>query len=405
MRTLSLQEEGLRRELYAQGYNDGKIAKAVRKASSTVSNWRHRRGLPTNHNPVFEPKTPERKQFEYLLGVIHGDGFVRYGKTCEIAIPVSTSDEEYKNVLKRTFEEAYGYTPHERMHNGCWYLEVHPKKIVEQFRGCKTDGRWIIPKLLHPGEYLAGLWDTDGYFCFRMGVYKKTKRGKTLAGICIQRKIELRQKSNGNLKLILPILRSLGFNPWMRSYTYTNKLGSFKSDVLIILPSNYGLFKLTIPIRHPRKIAILEKIVEHNRVPKNQWGRVGESKLTRAQMNQIGILHKIGLAQKDIAKLFDVSCTTIQKHVTSDGYRNKDKRQVRVFLALETPKRPKDIHREIEIPYRRALCILNQLVLRGLAVSLPSRDPRIRFYNLTEEGRKALTVFREISDIQKIGCE
>lgn len=215
--------------------------------------------------------------FEYLLGVIHGDGYVRAtnnGTSYQLSVPVSIKDEGYKEVLKQIFVNTYDYAPHERMHNNCFYLEVFKKEIVKPFIGYKINGRWIIPKLKYPHEYLAGLWDTDGYIAFHEyrdvpRYVKKNNRfeKKTHVG----RTIELRQKSNGNLNLIIPILSSLGFCPTLREYTYKNKLGIFKMDVLKILTLDFPLFKKMITIRHPRKKGELEKVVHYKPRWRNQF--------------------------------------------------------------------------------------------------------------------------------------
>ena len=209
--------------------------------------------------------------FEYLLGVIHGDGYVRTthnGVSYNLSIPVSIRDEGYKEVLKQIFIKTYDYAPHERIYNNCFYLEVFKEKIVKPFLGYKINGKWIIPKLKYPHEYLAGLWDTDGYVSFREykdvpRYIKKNDRFEKRTHVI--RTIELRQKSNGNLNLITPILRSLGFSPSLRTYIYKNKLGIFEADVLKVPTSDFILFKETIPIRHPRKRGELEKIVRHKR--------------------------------------------------------------------------------------------------------------------------------------------
>jgi intein/homing endonuclease len=298
---LSKEKEKLRLELYSRGLNDREIAKAVGRASSTVSNWRRRRGLPANYSPAFEPKTPERWQFEYLLGVIHGDGYVRcYGRSGNIYIPVSMRDGGYKDILKKIFEGAYGIEPLELIHNNCYYLKVNSIKIVEEFLKYKSKGKWIIPKLDYPNEYLAGLWDTDGCIFYRSHQYGNTYH--------ILRGIELRQKSNDNLKLLIPILKSLGFNPSLRTYTYENQLGAFSMDVLRIPCSEFALFKSIIPLQHPRKKVVLEKIVAHKRRWKNQFAE--GPVLTITQISQIRALRANGLSYSKIAKLLGVNKAT-----------------------------------------------------------------------------------------------
>ena len=269
MRILSSQEENLRQALYAKALNDREIAERLGIASPTIAGWRHRRGLPPNYSPCYEPKTPERKQFEYLLGVIHGDGYVKCRRRSGIIlIPIALRDEAYKNALKLIFERAYGYMPQEFLHNNCFYLQVCSVKIAEEFVRYKNDGRWLLPELEYPEEYLAGLWDTDGSIQFQMYRYKKGNR----VGYTVSRYIGLEQKSNGNLKLVVPILKSLNFNPSLRTYIYENKLGVFKKDVIRVPSPDFARFKSIIPLKHSRKIIALEKVVGYKRRWKNQYG-------------------------------------------------------------------------------------------------------------------------------------
>lgn len=397
MRILSPQEESFRQELYAQGFTDQEIASAVGKASVTITDWRHRGGLPTKYNPVFEPRVPEQRLYEYLLGVIHGDGCVTCDKSLRvIKIIVSASDKKYKDVLKRIIEEAYGYQPREHMYNGCYHLKIHPKKIVAQFLGCKVDGRWIIPKLHHPAEYLAGLWDTDGYFRFCVGKYKnRTKQGTIRTGTCARRRIEICQKSNGNLRQTIPILKSLGLSPRIGHYFNTTKLGTFERDVLIIPSSDYARFQSVIPIKHPRKIVVLKKIVRY----KPRWGKL---KLTRAQVNKMCALHKIGLTKKEIAKLFNVSTMTVQRQITQDNHKNRYKKRVQIFLALETPKRLRDISCWAGISRKSARYILSELESRGLATHVPLDKSLNSLHGLTEEGKEWLLILKEFQSTLKI---
>ena len=96
------------------------------------------------------------------------------------------------------------------------------------------------------------------------------RRGRR--GTATYRGIEIRQKSNGNLSQIVPILKSLGFSPRsLKTYAYKNKLGEFEMDVLAIHSRDFKRFQSNIPIKNPRKIATLEKVTKHKRRWKNQW--------------------------------------------------------------------------------------------------------------------------------------
>jgi len=398
MHKLSESEENFRLKLYAKGLNDREIGEMVERASTSIASWRWRRELPPNYNPLFIPKTPQRRFFEYLLGVVHGDGYVRTshnGKSYLLSIAVKCP--EYAEVLKRILEKAYDYTPHGRIHNNCLYLEVYPKKIVRSFLDYKAGEKWAIPELKYPEEYLAGLWDTDGYLYFGFHEYKNknNETGKEWSGVAVHRKIELRQKSNGNLKLITHLLLSLGLNPRpVKTYVYKNKWGEFEADVLRIPSCDYVRFWSTIPIKHPRKIAILKKIAGYKRRWRNQWR--GGSKLTREQVDTINILHRAGLTQKEMAQLFDVSCTTIRRYRSPDGYVNKYL-QRKVFLALETPKRSRDLHKELGIPRKSIPRILKGLKSRRLVICMTPNKTWPKFYGLTTEGKNVFKTLKRFA--------
>jgi len=154
------------------------------------------------------------KEFEYPLGVIHGDGHVSHERK-GITITVSLKDENYKDLLKRMFVEAFGCELHEYRQVGGYHLSTWKLEATRHFLGLKHFGHWIIPKLEHPEEYLAGLFDTDGHVGLRFW------RGTTIMGI------KLCQKPNGNLKKVMPMRQALGLNSLMRRY----KCGRHSQDI------------------------------------------------------------------------------------------------------------------------------------------------------------------------------
>lgn len=363
--------------------------------SVTIANWRHRRGLPPNYFPQYEPKTPEQRQFEYLLGVVHGDGYVKcHQRKGVVLIPVALQDESYKNVLKQIFEQAYGYVPQEYLHNNCFYLQVCSIKIAEQFAKYKNHGRWITPELECPREYLAGLWDTDGSVQFRAPNCRKGNHVRTTV-----RSIALEQKSNGNLELVMPILKSLNFSPSLRTYTYENEFGTFEKDVIRIPSSDFALFKSTIPLKHTRKIAALEKIVEYKRRWKNQYGE--GLILTTAQITQINVLRRKGLTYTQIANQLGVDDSTVQNHFARNEsvdwkkceYIMNGRCRRRVFLALNTPKTAQQISRELGIRVDHAYRSLRELTVTGIITCLTTEREKI--HELTEEGRTLFDVFKK----------
>jgi len=80
-----------------------------------------------------------------------------------------------------------------------------------------------LPILKYPAAYLSGLIDTDGSIV-------KMKDGK-LSGF----RVSIYQKSNGNLHQVLPLFKRLGIRyKFTENYKYTNKLGTFMIDTVII---------------------------------------------------------------------------------------------------------------------------------------------------------------------------
>lgn len=387
MNTLSKNEEALRLKLYSTGLNDREIGEAVGKASTTIAGWRHRRQLPANYKPIFEPKTPKREQFEYLLGVIHGDGCVRCcRRSGSIYVPISMKDSSYKDTLKKIFEDAYGLKPLELIHNNCYYLVVNSIKIAEEFLKYKSEGRWIIPKLDYPNEYLAGLWDTDGRI-----YYQERKLGTTTFA---ERRICLYQKAGGNLRSIISILKNLGFDFSLKTYAYKNKLGTFKTDVLRILASHYHFFASMIPIKHPRKAIALQKIIEHKRRWKNQF-KSGLS-MSSKQKNQINILRMSGATFKEIANRLGYCPDTLRRHATFVDKEHehviRGMKRKRVFLTLEGPKTSTQISRRLEANPKGVQKALWELKLKGLVAH--SADKIKRVYCLTEAGRKVFETIK-----------
>lgn len=165
-------------------------------------------------------------------------------------------------------------------------------------------------------------------------------------------------------------------------------------DVLRIPSCDFVRFWLTIPLKHPRKIAILEKIARYKRRWSNQWR--GGSKLTRNQINNISTLHKAGLTQKEVARLFDISCTTVQRRSIHDGHVNRYL-QKEIFLALEAPKRPRDLHKELGISRKSIPRILKELKSRGLVVCLTTNKVWPKFYGLTAEGKNTLKTLKRFT--------
>lgn len=224
-------------------------------------------------------------EFEYPLGVIHGDGHISHERK-GITITVSLKDENYKDLLKRMFVEAFGCELHEYRQVGGYHLSTWKLEATKHFLCLKHVGHWIIPKLEHPEEYLAGLFDTDGHVGLRFW------RGTTIM------RIKLCQKPNGNL--VMPMLQALGLNPLMRRY----KCGRHSQDIISIRTCEFELFAEKVPLEHPRKVAMLKKILEYRR--KHRCARVTPSMAAEAVR-----LHQAGMRCSEVARTMGLGWKTV----------------------------------------------------------------------------------------------
>jgi hypothetical protein len=184
---------------------------------------------------------------EYLLGVLHGDGSILFNRSKNgrtpsgITIPVSPKDEPYADRMIEIVSLAYPNTkPRKKYSNSSNMYRVNffNAEIARNLYRFKQNGKWHVPELSHPEFYLAGLWDTDGYV-------GKTRR---LA-------LELSVKSSSNLFQVENIMKELGFSSVkIRVKKYSNKLGSFSSDRIVLQSKQNALmFKELIPLQHYRK--------------------------------------------------------------------------------------------------------------------------------------------------------
>jgi len=112
-------------------------------------------------------------------------------------------------------------------------VRIHSINFCKFFAGYKKEGKWIIPKLEYPWEWLAGLIDTDG---------------------CILKKdnsVMLYQKNIENLQLVQLLnlwnanIRNGGGNKmWM--------LVSYKKE-------EKAKLRQYLPLKHPRKKYLLSR--------------------------------------------------------------------------------------------------------------------------------------------------
>ena len=196
----------------------------------------------------------------YLLGVIHGDGYVKKDKRgCyELTITAALNCKSYLLVLSKIIYKLYSYRPYLHKRSNVLKLGVYDKRIVKEILPFKTKSKWYLPKGINQRHYLAGLFDTDGHL-----QYKKDKNNH------IKRTIQLSQKDNKNLDIVTKILSELKLSFSRKFWTYTReKTGTTTEDRITILHRDFRNFFLNIPIKNPMKKAILKAIIKH----KIKWG-------------------------------------------------------------------------------------------------------------------------------------
>lgn len=180
----------------------------------------------------------DRAGFEYLIGVLHGDGCV-IGNRFEIA--VGFDDEKYCDELMKIIKKTTGLSAkkYRNKYAGCFYTQVFSANLADKLKGYKDKKKWTIPDLEYPEEYLAGLFDTDGYIT-------------SWGGLAIA------QKDLGNLENIVLLFEKVGIPCTLRKYVRTN---GYKTEVISIRKRLLKEFSENIPIKHPRKIEHLAKYI------------------------------------------------------------------------------------------------------------------------------------------------
>ena len=165
------------------------------------------------------PKKIPRDYWEYILGILHGDGYIQKNS---LKIAIGYNAVKYLQNLKYIFENKFGLRVKIYNNSSCFHLVVNSKILVETFIPLKKNSLWKIPNLQFPERYLSGLIDTDG----SVPIVKKHNLSKA---------VTISQKSNGNLKLIIPLLNNLKIRySFIENYKYINKLGMFKMDTIYI---------------------------------------------------------------------------------------------------------------------------------------------------------------------------
>lgn len=177
-------------ELYNKGYNDDKIARILKIASSTVGNYRKRLNLPAIEKYIYEDWELSDIEYQVIVGGLMGDScFYKpsltsnsYGK-----ITHCTKQKQYliwkSNLLSRftlgKITESYGTCSRGKLHGNCTtMIKAHPilNNIQEMFY--PNRGKKVIPKQMYDKFdclALAVLYMDDG---------SKTNGAYTIATMC-----------------------------------------------------------------------------------------------------------------------------------------------------------------------------------------------------------------------------
>jgi len=177
----------------------------------------------------------DRRLVDYLAGVVCGDGSVN---SAGVRICVGLADGAYADVLQALIPKAITLTPHFQVHPAARasYVSVHSRNAARVFGAVKLKSGWDLSAIRHPGEFLAGLCDTDGWW--------PRCRGK------IGGSFSITQKDIGNLEVTLPLWQGMGMNPTLHHYDS----GGYLRAVLRIPSCQMPLFREHIPLKHPRKL-------------------------------------------------------------------------------------------------------------------------------------------------------
>jgi hypothetical protein len=183
-----------------------------------------------------KPLKINQKLFEYLLGVIQGDGWATNGI---VGIVIGGKDKDYADYLLGMIESATGIKPSLYPENSYYRIFIRSVNFFELIKRYKQNGFWKIPKLQYPQEWIAGIYDTDS----------SVRRRKNSL------EITLHQKRKQNLVHAKLILDSLGIK---------GKIYKVQTNGMYYLnisnKENSIPFAKLIPLKHPRKARILSQV-------------------------------------------------------------------------------------------------------------------------------------------------
>jgi hypothetical protein len=167
--------------------------------------------------------------WSYMLGVVHGDGHI---SDRSVSVSVGYKDQGYADVLTELWKEL-GFQPKVYRPRSALRIDVHSKKLRDQFAVFKRKGIWSWPESLNVSEYLSGVFDTDGY--------SSITGGKKQIGVTLKR--------SGNLNHLISLLESVGINGLM----VKNEISKFKG-----IDYETESIRITDSVRISRLASILE---------------------------------------------------------------------------------------------------------------------------------------------------
>lgn len=188
----------------------------------------------------------DQKWFEYMIGVLQGDGTMRYNSykgtkhPSGISIAVGKGDAAYAHVLRQIIQKMNENLKPKIRCEKVLRVSFYKSDLAREFAKYKSEGTWSIPQLKYPEYYLAGLWDTDGYV-------GKSRRNRLYLSV----------KRSGNLQIVKGLLEKIGFERVkIVEKEYTNELGTFECEsISFASKKDTEKFAKCIPLQHPRKIA------------------------------------------------------------------------------------------------------------------------------------------------------
>ena len=194
-----------------------------------------------------------QRDFEYLVGVIQGDGNVRKDHNL-VRISIHAEEREFLRTIYELGAKTFNVKPtiHTEKDGTMKILHFKSKKLtrlISQYKD-STTGLWSIPKKLnYPEEWLAGVWDTDGYAKFEEGRLE-----------CI-----FSQKSNNNIDFVKAALEEVGISRYNVSTFEDDRWEELtETDYLRIWSIDTEVFANKIKLKFPKKKQAVEAALDHS---------------------------------------------------------------------------------------------------------------------------------------------